>query len=283
MQESNRYRNTTQRHWFGTDMGDERAEIAIIGGTGMYDAKMLTDAKQVTVDTKYGAPSDEITVGTFMGRQTAFLPRHGRGHTIAPHLINYRANIDALKQLGVRRIIAPSAVGSLQAEIAPEDFALPSQFIDLTKSRQGSFSDGGKIIHISVADPFCPEICRCATDAAHNQGTKMHKDCTYVCIEGPRFSTRAESKLFREWGAHIIGMTLVPECQLAREAEICYTSVSMVTDYDVWADKPVSAREVRRIVSSNAESMRKMLADIVQGVPKSAGCSCQSALDDSEI
>lgn len=264
-------------------MGDEHAEIAIIGGTGMYDAKMLEDARQVSIDTKYGKPSDDITIGTFMGRQSAFLPRHGRNHRIAPHMINYRANIDALKQLGVSRIIAPSAVGSLQDEISPKDFALPSQFIDFTKTRQGSFSEDGKIIHISVADPFCPEIQQCIIDAAHNQGTKMHKSCTYVCIEGPRFSTRAESKLFRQWDAHIIGMTLVPECQLAREAEICYASVSMVTDYDVWADKPVNASEVRKIVSSNADSMRKMLANIVQNTPLTPKCSCQSALKDASL
>lgn len=256
-------------------------EIAIIGGTGMYDANMLQNAHDVKVETEYGAPSDVITVGTFMGRQTAFLPRHGRGHRIPPHLINYRANIAALQKMGVRRIIAPSAVGSLQDGIAPKDFALPSQFIDRTRSRNGTFAKEGKVIHISVADPFCPELQGCVRNAASKQQKKLHEDCTYVCIEGPRFSTRAESKLYRNWGAHVVGMTLVPECQLAREAEICYVSVSMITDYDVWAQKPVSASEVGKIVSSNAESMRKMLADVVESVPQDAKCACQSALKDA--
>ncbi len=264
-------------------MDGEHAEIAVIGGTGMYDAQLLDDVSEVSIDTKYGAPSDKITIGEFMGRRVAFLPRHGRGHRILPHMINYCANIDALGQLGVKRIIAPSAVGSLQEGIAPGDFALPSQFIDFTKTRRGSFSEDGRIIHISVADPFCPEMQKCTIDAARKQGKKLHEDCTYVCIEGPRFSTRAESKLFRGWGAHIIGMTLVPECQLAREAEICYASVSMVTDYDVWADKPVNASEVRQLVSSNVESMRKMLAGIIQDTPESAQCACQSALKDASL
>ena len=264
-------------------MTDNQAEIAIIGGTGMYDAKMLKNVTEVTIDTKYGKPSDTITIGEFMGRKTAFLPRHGRNHSIAPHMINYRANIDALKQLNVKRIIAPSAVGSLQDNIVPEDFALPLQFIDFTKTRQGSFIAEGKIIHISVADPFCPEMQQCTIDAASKMAIKMHKDCTYVCIEGPRFSTRAESKLYRQYGAHLIGMTLVPECQLAREAEICYVSVSMVTDYDVWAQKPVSASEVKIIVSSNVQTMRKMLEYIVSNTPTESKCLCHTALDDASF
>lgn len=264
-------------------MSDEHAEIAIIGGTGMYDTKILENITDITIDTSYGKPSDSITLGTLMGRQIAFLPRHGRTHSIPPHMINYRANIDALRQLGVKRIIAPSAVGSLQDKIAPKDFALPSQFIDFTRTRQGSFSELGKIIHISVANPFCPEMQQCAIGAARKQGTKMHENCTYVCIEGPRFSTRAESKLFRQYGADLIGMTLVPECQLAREAQMCYVSVSMVTDYDAWADKAVSASDVKQIVSSNADAMRKMLEHIVRDTPTEAKCSCSSALKDASL
>ena len=264
-------------------MVDEHAEIAIIGGTGMYDAAMIDDKRTVTMETKYGAPSDVITLGTFMGKQTAFLPRHGRGHRIPPHAINYRANIDALKQLGVKRIITASAVGSLQENIAPGDFVLPSQFIDFTKSRHGSFAEEGNVIHISVADPFCPELQKCAVDAANAQGTRLHEDCTYICIEGPRFSTRAESALYRSWGVHIIGMTLVPECQLAREAQMCYVSISMVTDYDVWADKPVNADEIKRTMSSNAAKMRSMLGKVVDDIVVERGCACASGLDEASI
>lgn len=263
-------------------MTGERAEIGIIGGTGLYDADMLGDARDVKIETRYGTPSDSVTLGTFMGREAAFLPRHGRGHRIAPHMINYRANIDALRQLGVRRIVAVSAVGSLQEALAPGDLALPSQFIDHTRTRAGSFTEEGKIIHISVADPFCPELGRCVLESARGLGKKLHEDCTYVCIEGPRFSTRAESALFRSWGAHVIGMTLVPECQLAREARICYTSVAMVTDYDVWAERPVSADEVRRTIASNTETIRGMLGDIVERIPQDAACACAAALGEAE-
>ena len=167
-------------------------------------------------------------------------------HAIPPHMINFKANIWAFKELGVKRIIAPSAVGSLKEEIEPGHFALPNQFIDFTKSRDGSFSENGRVIHISVADPFCPELRSSIIEITDKQSWKTHKDCTYVCIEGPRFSTKAESKFYRTTGSDIIGMTLVPECQLAREAQMCYASISTVTDYDVWAEKPVTAKEVLR-------------------------------------
>ncbi len=249
----------------------------------MYDASMIEDTIEVEPTTPYGKTSSPITIGTFSGRRTAFLPRHGKSHSIPPHMINYRANIDALRQLGVSRVIAPSAVGSLREELKPGDFALPTQFIDFTRTRAGSFSDIGRVIHISVADPFCPELQECATAAASAGGPTLHKDATYVCIEGPRFSTRAESSLFRSCGAHVIGMTLVPECQLAREARMCYVSVSMVTDYDVWADRPVSADEVGRVVSSNASAMRAMLAEIVRAVPAKPSCACAAALDAASL
>ena len=190
----------------------EYAEIGIFGGTGIYDSGLLSDSKEITIDTPYGKTSDSITIGEFNGRKIAFMPRHGKKHTIPPHLINFRANIWAFKELGVKRIIAPSAVGSLKEEFQPGHFALPSQFIDFTKSRKGTFSENGKVIHISVADPFCPELQNVVLDVAKNQEIQIHKDCTYVCIEGPRFSTKAESKFFRTTGADIIGMTLVPEC-----------------------------------------------------------------------
>lgn len=261
----------------------EQAEIGIFGGTGIYDSGLLKEAKEVTVDTPYGKPSDSITVGLFQGRKIAFMPRHGKKHTIPPHLINYRANIWAFKQLGITRIIAPSAVGSLKDELAPGDFVLPSQFIDFTKSRKGTFSEEGRVIHISVADPFCPELQSAILEAAKTQSISVHKDCTYVCIEGPRFSTKAESRFFRTTGADIIGMTLVPECQLAREAQMCYASVSTVTDYDVWAEKPVTAKEVMETLSKNVQNTKKLLTSIPDNIPKARSCHCAKALEEAEF
>jgi len=261
---------------------EQKAEIGIFGGTGIYDSGLLEDAKEITLDTPYGKTSDSITVGVFKGRKIAFMPRHGKKHSIPPHMINFRANIWAFKELGVKRIIAPSAVGSLKEEIKPSHFALPSQFLDFTKSREGSFSKDGKVIHISVANPFCPELQNVVVKTATEQNVTIHKDCTYVCIEGPRFSTKAESKFFRSAGADIIGMTLVPECQLAREAQMCYVSVSTVTDYDVWAEKSVTAKEVFETISKNVEKIKKMLIKLIDEIPQQRRCSCDKALAEAE-
>lgn len=258
-------------------------EIGIFGGTGIYDSGLLEEAEEVDVETPYGKPSDSITVGVFKGRKIAFLPRHGKNHTIPPHMINYRANIWAFKELGITRIIAPSAVGSLKKNVKPGDFALPNQFLDFTKSRIGSFSEEGRVIHISVADPFCPEIQSKVLQVAKDQNLSIHKNCTYVCIEGPRFSSKAESNFYRSTGSDIIGMTLVPECQLAREAQICYVNISTVTDYDVWAEKPVTAKEVLDTLSKNVEKTKKMLTDLVQLIPKTRSCLCEKALAEAEF
>jgi len=262
---------------------EETAEIGIFGGTGIYDSGLLKESKEITIETPFGKTSDSITIGEFNGRKVAFMPRHGKKHTIPPHLINYRANIWAFKELGVKRIIAPSAVGSLKDELEPGHFALPSQFIDFTKSRKGSFSEEGRVIHISVADPFCPELQNIVADVIKDQDVVMHKDCTYVCIEGPRFSTKAESKFFRTTGADIIGMTLVPECQLAREAQICYMSISTVTDYDVWAEKPVTAKEVMETLSKNVEATKTVLSKLIDEIPDTKSCSCEKALEEAEF
>ena len=262
---------------------DETAEIGIFGGTGIYDSGLLKDSKEITIDTPYGKTSDSITIGEFKGRKIAFMPRHGKKHTIPPHLINFRANIWAFKELGVKRIIAPSAVGSLKEDFQPGHFALPSQFIDFTKSRKGTFSENGRVIHISVADPFCPELQNVVLDAVKDQEIEIHKDCTYVCIEGPRFSTKAESKFFRTTGADIIGMTLVPECQLAREAQICYVSISTITDYDVWAEKPVTAKEVMETLAKNVEMTKKILTIVINQIPEQKSCSCERALEEAEF
>ena len=262
---------------------NEIAEIGIFGGTGIYDSGLLKDSKEISIDTPYGKTSDSITVGEFNGKKVAFMPRHGKKHTIPPHLINFRANIWAFKELGVKRIIAPSAVGSLKEEFEPGNLALPSQFIDFTKSRKGTFSEDGKVIHISVADPFCPELQKVILNVTKIQGIKIHQDCTYVCIEGPRFSTKAESRFFRTTGADIIGMTLVPECQLAREAQICYVSLSTVTDYDVWAEKPVTAKEVMETLAKNVEMTKKLLTFVIDQIPEVKSCSCEKALEEAEF
>jgi len=262
---------------------EKDVEIGIFGGTGIYDSGLLENSQEVEIETPYGKPSDTITVGEFNGRKIAFLPRHGKKHTIPPHMINFKANIWAFKELGVTRIIAPSAVGSLKEELEPGDFALPSQFLDFTKSRDGSFSAEGRVIHISVAEPFCPELQSSIIKVTDKQNLKIHKDCTYVCIEGPRFSSKAESKFYRSTGADIIGMTLVPECQLAREAQICYASISTVTDYDVWAEKPVTAKQVLETLSKNVEKTKKILTELMDTIPKTRSCSCAKALEEAEF
>ncbi|MBI2126319.1 MAG: S-methyl-5'-thioadenosine phosphorylase [Thaumarchaeota archaeon] len=260
-------------------MTKEKAEIGIIGGTGVYDPGLLEDAKSIKVYTPYGEPSDYVTVGVFKGRKVAFLPRHGKGHRIPPHKINYRANIWAFKELGVTRIVAPSAVGSLKEEMEPGHTVIPDQFIDRTRSRPSTFYEGGFVCHVSTADPFCPEIRKLAIGSAKKLKIDVHDYGTYVCIEGPRFSTRAESKMFRQWGAHIIGMTLVPEVVLAREAEMCYVNIATVTDYDVWADKPVSAEEVVETLRKNVDKTKKMLERIIPEIPKKRRCTCGQALE----
>jgi len=264
---------------------NDQAEIGIFGGTGIYDSGLLQDSKEIIIETPYGKTSDAITIGEFEGKKIAFMPRHGKKHSIPPHMINYCANVWAFKELGITRIIAPSAVGSLKEKIKPGHFVLPSQFIDFTKSRKNSFSMVGKVIHISVADPFCPELQKIISDVVDSQNIITHKNCTYVCIEGPRFSTKAESKFYKSTGADIIGMTLVPECQLAREAQMCYVSISTVTDYDVWAEKPVTAKEVMDTLSKNVEITKKLLVELIKKMPEkfttNRRCSCEKALTEA--
>jgi 5'-methylthioadenosine phosphorylase len=255
-----------------------QAEIGIIGGTGLYDPQLLKTVKEVTVDTPYGAPSDAITIGELEGRNVAFLPRHGKKHTIRPTDVNSRANIFALKKLGVQRILAPSAVGSLKENYKPGDVVFVDQFIDRTTKREQSFYTGNKVCHISVAEPMCPEIRQTLIAIAKDAGIRAHATGTYVCIEGPRFSTKAESKLFRSWDADIIGMTLVPECVLAREAEICYASISTVTDYDVWKNHPVCADEVVATMKASVEKVKRIILEAAACMPKERGCECKDAL-----
>ena len=255
-----------------------QADIGIIGGTGLYDPKLVKNLKEVTVKTPYGSPSDAITVGELEGRCVAFLPRHAKKHTIRPTDVNSRANIFALKKLGVQHILASSTVGSLREEYKPGDVVFVDQFIDRTTRREQSFYTDNKVCHISVAEPMCPELRQIITAVAKKEKVSAHDTGTYVCIEGPRFSTKAESRMFRTWGADVVGMTLVPECVLAREAEVCYASIAMVTDYDVWKDHPVCVDDIVKTMKANIENVKRIIAETIVKIPKERACECKVAL-----
>jgi 5'-methylthioadenosine phosphorylase len=257
--------------------------IGIIGGTGVYDPRLFELEERVTASTPYGAPSDAIQVGTMAGVEIAFLSRHGSGHALPPHKVNYRANIWALKQLGVERIISPCAVGSLKEDYRPGELVIVDQFIDQTKRRDYTFYDGARTVHVSIADPFCPEMNGLFASEAARLDIPHHDGGTYVCVEGPRFSTRAESRMFRQY-AEVIGMTLVPECQLARELDMCYTSLATITDYDVWADQPVDLATVLKAMADNAEKVRRLISATLPKVPmERTACGCPHTLRDSGI
>ncbi|MDR0460116.1 MAG: S-methyl-5'-thioadenosine phosphorylase [Nitrososphaerota archaeon] len=258
-----------------------QAEIGIIGGTGLDDPKLFNNIKEVTIDTPYGKPSDVISIGELGDKLVAFLPRHGKKHTIRPTDIPVQANIYAFKQLGVKRILAPSTVGSLREEYAPGDIVFVDQFIDRTTRREQSFytQAEGKVCHIGIAEPMCSELRKVAINITKELGIKTHETGTYVCIEGPRFSTKAESKMYRSWGADIVGMTLVPECVLAREAELCYTSISTVTDYDVWKDHPVCIDDIVTVMHANIANVKKIIAETVKAIPTQQSCNCKNALN----
>jgi 5'-methylthioadenosine phosphorylase len=260
-----------------------QAEIGIIGGTGLYDPKLLKNIQEVEVNTPYGVPSGSFTVGELSGRRVAFLARHGRKHTIRPSDVNSRANMFAFKKLGVTRVLAVSTVGSLKEEYKPGDLAFVDQFIDRTTRREQSFYTQDRVCHISVADPMCPEIRKTLLTVAKEAKIKAHPMGTYVCIEGPRFSTKAESKMFQQWGADVVGMTLVPECVLAREAELCYASTAMVTDYDCWKDHPVSTEEIVTTMRANVEKVKKIIVDAVAKLPAEFSCGCRSALKNAFV
>jgi len=258
---------------------DEGALIGIIGGTGVYDPKLFEDVVERKVYTPFGKTSDLVQIGELGGRRVAFIPRHGRHHEYPPHMVNYRANIWALKELGVKAILAPCAVGSLQEEFKPGDFVFVDQFIDRTRGRKDTFYESGQVCHISVADPVCPDLNALLYRRAKALGLSCHPKGTYVCIQGPRFSTRAESELFRSWGASVIGMTMYPECVLAREAQICYATVAMVTDYDCWmTGRVVDGEEVVRTMNQNIDKVRKLLADVIPQISEDRPCSCGTAL-----
>lgn len=256
-------------------------ELAIIGGTGFYDMPGLEIEAELTVETPFGPASDAIRTGTIEGMGVAFLARHGRGHTILPGELPQRANMWALKSLGVSRVLSVSAVGSLQEAYAPGDIVIPDQLIDRTRGdRPASFFGEGIVAHVAFADPFCGVLREAAAEAARKAGATVHEGGSCVVIEGPAFGTRAESELYRSWGASLVGMTALPEAKLAREAELCYASISAVTDYDAWhpVHDAVDAQAIIRVLQRNAETSRETIRRLLQSLP-SESCVCGRALD----
>jgi 5'-methylthioadenosine phosphorylase len=257
-----------------------RAEIGIIGGSGLYDMAELTDREEVDIDTPFGAPSGRFVLGTLRGRKVAFLPRHGVGHRISPSELNFRANVFGMKVLGVQSILSASAVGSLKQELKPLDIVVPDQFIDRTRGRISTFFGRGLVAHIGFAHPVCSVLADVAAAAGAHVGATVHRGGTYVCMEGPQFSTLAESKLYRSWGADIIGMTNLQEAKLAREAEICYSTIALVTDYDCWHPDhdAVTVEMVVATLLQNAKTAQALIAEAVARVPADRTCPCPSAL-----
>jgi 5'-methylthioadenosine phosphorylase len=257
-----------------------QAEIGIIGGSGLYSMKGLTDIHEVQLETPFGPPSDPYVLGTLSGRKVAFLARHGRGHRILPSEINFRANIYAMKMLGVERILSVSAVGSLKEEHKPTDFVIPDQFIDRTFDRTATFFGQGIVAHVGFGDPVCATVMSAFEKACAEVGVVGKSGGTYVCMEGPQFSTRAESNLYRSWGADVIGMTNLQEAKLAREAEICYATVAMVTDYDCWraGHDDVTIDQIIAVLHQNAENAAKVVKAAILAMPTERTCACTSAL-----
>jgi 5'-methylthioadenosine phosphorylase len=255
--------------------------IAIIGGSGLYDLPGLQKVKRVRVKTPFGDPSDAITEGEIGGLRLLFLPRHGEGHRLLPSEVPARANIWALKKLGAERVISVSAVGSMKEEIHPGDLVIPSQFFDRTRQRPPSFFGNGCVAHVAFADPVCPVLAGALDAAAHAVGgTRVHGGGVYICIEGPQFSTRGESLLFRSWGVDVIGMTALPEARLAREAELCYATLALATDYDCWheAHEAVTVEQVVATMRRNVEAARRVVRDAAARVPAARACACATAL-----
>ena len=257
-----------------------QAKIGVIGGTGLYDIEGLTDIEEVNIDTPFGKPSDAITIGKLEGVGIAFLPRHGRGHRISPTELPVRANIYALKSLGVEHIIAVSSAGSFKQEIKPGDLLIPDQLIDRTRNRVNTFFGDGIVVHIPFAEPFCPTLCQVLYESAKEAGASVHPKGTFVVMEGPAFSTRAESRLYRSWGADIIGMTALPEAKLAREAEICYAIIGCVTDYDSWQERsqPITIDVILNVLLQNIDTAKKIIKRAVSRIPEKRNCGCATAL-----
>jgi 5'-methylthioadenosine phosphorylase len=259
--------------------------VGVLGGTGLYGFEGLTSVEKVRLTTPFGDPSDEYVVGEYEGVGVAFLARHGRGHRLLPGEVNYRANIFGFKLLGVHTLLSVSAVGSMREEIHPMDVVLPDQFFDRTKARPATFFGDGLAAHISFADPVCPELLTLADEACRQIGLPLHRGGTYLCIEGPAFSTRAESAIYRSWGVDVIGMTALPEAKLAREAGICYLLMSFVSDYDVWhaTEEAVNVEMILEVLRRNADSARRIVAQLLTILPEVKTCGCRDALKTAVI
>jgi 5'-methylthioadenosine phosphorylase len=257
-----------------------QAEIGIIGGSGLYSMPGLGEVREVPQRTPFGEPSDNYVVGRLEGRQVAFLARHGRGHRLMPSELNFRANIYGFRQLGVERIVSLSAVGSLKEEHKPLDFVIPDQFFDRTRHRVDTFFGNGVVAHVSFADPICPELARVVKEACGKAKIAAKQGGTYLCMEGPQFSTKAESNIYRAWGMDVIGMTNLQEAKLAREAEICYVTVAMVTDYDCWHPHhdSVTVDQIVSVLMKNAENACRVVRETVAAMPRSRSCKCGAAL-----
>ncbi len=258
----------------------QQAAIGIIGGSGLYSMPGLTNIREVAVETPFGSPSDAFVLGDLEGRKVAFLARHGRGHRILPSELNFRANIFAMKKLGVERILSVSAVGSLKAEHEPLHFLIPDQFIDRTHHRVSTFFGEGIVAHVAFGDPVCAVVADSLTEGCHKENVTGKRGGTYVCMEGPQFSTRAESNLYRSWGADVIGMTNLQEAKLAREAEICYATLAMVTDYDCWHEghDDVTVDQIVAIIQQNSANAARVIRTTVGILPAERNCGCKTAL-----
>ncbi len=270
-----------------------QAQVGVIGGSGFYELAGFTDRQEVAVETPFGSPSDALTVGQLGGMGVAFLPRHGGGHRIMPSELPVRANIHALKQLGVQWVISVGAVGSMREEIRPLDLVVPDQLFDRTKSRPSTFFGDGLVVHVGFAEPFCPLLSQALVAAARQVcagprsgvGARVHAGGTYICIEGPQFSTKAESRIYRQWGVDVIGMTALPEAKLAREAELCYATLALSTDYDVWheSEQPVTVAMVVANLLKNVETSKQVVRRTVDALPIERSCPCPTALRDAII
>ncbi len=261
------------------------AKIGVIGGSGLYEIEGMTGVEEVKPKTPFGKPSDSIIIGELEGKRIAFLPRHGRGHRISPTEIPSRANIYALKSLGVEWLISVSAVGSLKEGVHPLDLVIPDQLIDRTRSRVNTFFSGGLVAHVAFAEPFCPVLSNILYQAALNVGARVHQGGTYIVMEGPLFSTKAESNLYRSWGVSIIGMTALPEAKLAREAEICYATLACITDYDTWheTEESVTIEMALANLARNADTAKRIIGIVAGRIPQRRECVCAQALKDAII
>ena len=258
----------------------ENVRIGVIGGSGLYEMEGLTNIRTVRIATPFGKPSDDYIIGTLHGKRVAFLPRHGKGHRVMPTDINYRANIFGMKKLGVQRIISVSAVGSMKEAIKPGDIVIPDQFYDHTKHRRSTFFGNGVVAHVGMADPVCGSLCEILVQAGDRAGATVHRGGTYLCMEGPQFSTRAESLIYRTWNVDVIGMTNATEAKLAREAELCYSTIALATDYDCWhhSEEAVTVEAVLEVMKHNIETSRAMIREAVQMLPEARSCGCGESL-----